>query len=214
MSSETMRRARRVTTGVLAVIGAAAVVGGVAFAVGGSSARRPPPSLEAKLVRTARHVLVPASARATPNPVTLDQGVVSRAREHFADHCAICHGNDGKGDTSYGRNLSPRAPDLTAEATQELADGELFHYIENGIRLTGMPAFGTGTPEGQDESWELVHFIRQLPNITAAELEAMERLNPISRADLEEELAAEAFLRGEGPPAARAGVDLDHEDHP
>ena len=131
--------------------------------------------------------------------MALDDELLADGRSHFADHCAVCHGNDGRGDTAYGRNLYPRAPDLTAAATQTLSDGELFYFIEHGIRFTGMPGFGTGSPESERESWELVHFIRHLPRITQQELDAMRRLNPMSREELEAEIAAEAFLRGEAP---------------
>ena len=64
------------------------------------------------------------------------------ARAHFADHCAICHANDGSGDTPIGRALWPKAPDMRLRETQDLSDGELFWIIENGIRFTGMPALG------------------------------------------------------------------------
>ncbi len=205
-----MRTAAKVTLVLLALIGAAALVGGLGFAAMGLSAQREPPALEVRLARSARHLLVPSGARGRPNPVPGDADVLGRARAHFADHCATCHGNDGKGDSPFGRRMYPRAPDLTAPATQQLSDGELFFFIERGIKLTGMPSFGTGTPDGERESWELVHFLRRLPQLSAEELAEMRRLNPVSRAELEAELAAEAFLRGEDAPPAAAS----QPDHP
>jgi hypothetical protein len=90
-------------------------------------------------------------------------------------------------------------------ATQNLSDGELFYIIENGVKLTGMPAWGTGTPEGERDSWHLVQFIRRLPSLSEAELAEMDDLNPRSAADwqaLEEE---RRFLAGEAAaPAAPA----------
>jgi mono/diheme cytochrome c family protein len=198
-----MRTLAKIVVGLLAVLGLAALVCASALGLRGLSAKPAPPAFEVKMARSVRHVLVPAKSSARTNPVPLDDQVLSRARAHFADHCATCHANDGRGDTVYGRNLYPRAPDLTAAATQTLSDGELFYFIEHGIRFTGMPGFGTGTEEGERDSWELVRFIRHLPQITAAELEDMQRMNPLSRADLEAELAAEAFLRGEEPPPVR-----------
>jgi len=97
----------------------------------------------------------------------------------------------------YGRGMSPRAPDMTADATQSLSDGELFWIIENGVKMTGMPGFGDDDPSNDDESWELVDFIRTLPRITREELVEMQRLNPtLSRADVERERAEEEFLAG------------------
>ncbi len=80
--------------------------------------------------------------------------------------------------------------------TQSLSDGELFYIIEEGVKITGMPAWGTGTAEGEAASWHLVQFIRQLPSLTEDDLARMEELNPRGRADwlaLEEE---RKFLSG------------------
>ncbi len=94
-------------------------------------------------------------------------------RAHFADHCAVCHGNDGKGQTAFGKGLYPRPPDLSAPATQDLSDGELFYVIENGVRFTGMPAFGGEGPPAL--TWHLVTFIRHLPSLTPEEKAALAR---------------------------------------
>ena len=86
----------------------------------------------------------------------------------------------------------------------ELSDAELFYIIENGVRLTGMPGWGTGTKEGEESTWHLVHFIRRLPQITQAEIEQMEALNPRPPEEIRQEIEAERFLRGEDPaPAGR-----------
>lgn len=193
-----MRAVGRLLFTLLATLGVAAAVFGLSYFVQGISARPEPTPLETRVARTARHYLIPASARATPNPVPFTAETVAAGLAHFADHCASCHGNDGKGNTSYGRRMFPRAPDMTAAATQELSDGELFWIVENGVRLTGMPGFGDGDLGNDAESWELVHFIRYLPRLAPEELAEMERLNPtLSRADVEQEREIEAFLAGE-----------------
>jgi mono/diheme cytochrome c family protein len=155
-----------------------------------------------------RHYAVPRAARRAPNPVTLTDAVLAEARAHFADHCASCHGNDGRGNTAIGRNLYPRAPDMASSVTQSLTDGEIFYIIHNGVRLTGMPAWGDGTPEDDLESWKLVHFIRHLPRITPEEIAEMESLNPKTRAEREEEEQIRRFL--EGGESAPAGEPHDH----
>ncbi len=132
--------------------------------------------------------------------------------EHWADHCATCHGNDGSGDTPIGSALYPRAPDVRLPATQDLTDGELFYIIENGVKMTGMPAWGTGTAEGEQESWHLVNFIRHLPQLSDDELAEMEELNPRGLADwraLEEE---RRFLAGDSEPPAVAQPQT-HKGH-
>ena len=193
----------------LAVAGAAALLGAIGMAASGVSARPDPPGWETRLAGTARHLLIPRAARSAQNPLPATAEHLASARRHWADHCASCHGNDGKGETEIGRGLYPRAPDMTGEATQELSDGELFWIIENGVRLTGMPAWGGEEHGGSEESWELVHFVRRLPKLTPDELVEMKRFNPLTRAELEEELAAERFLAGEDVPKPR-GEDAQH----
>ena len=102
-------------------------------------------------------------------------------------------------EAEIGRGLYPRAPDMRAGATQNLTDGELFSIIENGIRLTGMPAWGTGTAEGVRASWALVHFIRRLPTLTDEEIDRMEALNPKTAEQWRQEEEARRFLAGDDP---------------
>ena len=93
--------------------------------------------------------------------------------------------------------MFPPAPDLRLNLTQQMTDGELFYVIEQGIRFSGMPAFGTGDASHAGESWQLVHFIRHLPQISESELEQMRKLNPRPTAEILQEIEEERFLRGE-----------------
>jgi hypothetical protein len=122
--------------------------------------------------------------------------VLQESARHFADHCASCHGNNGSGNTEIGRNLYPPAPDMRLAATQDLSDGELYYVIHNGVRWTGMPAWGEPGNDSDLESWKLVFFIRHLPHLTDAEIRGMERFNPRSDADREEEKEEQKFLNG------------------
>ena len=83
--------------------------------------------------------------------------------------------------------------------TQSLTDGELYWIIHNGIRLSGMPAWGD--PGHDDDSWKLVVFIRHLPSLGPDEEAAMEALNPKTLAEFEEEERDRRFLAGEDEPA-------------
>jgi hypothetical protein len=64
------------------------------------------------------------------------------------------------------------------------------------VRLTGMPAWSTGTAEGEQSTWHLVHFIRDLPRLTPEQVEHMQQLNPRSPAEIRQQLEAEKFLQG------------------
>ena len=156
-----------------------------------------PSWVEARMARSLRRWSAPADLRKAHNPLPLTSQVLAEARAHWADHCASCHGNDGKGKTAIGEHLYPRAPDMTLPATQSLSDGELFAIIENGVRLTGMPGWGNGTAESAYGSWTLVHFIRHLSQLTPEEIAGMEAVNPKTPEEWEEIQAEEAFLSGE-----------------
>jgi mono/diheme cytochrome c family protein len=163
----------------------------------GLVARMEPGALETRIARGVRSVAVPPDLRERENPSSLSPELLADARAHYADHCAVCHANDGSGQTDMGQGMWPKAPDMRLAPTQDLTDGELFWIIENGIRFTGMPGWGTDTAEGEAASWHLVHFIRHLPEISQAELEEIETLIPRSEADIRQELEEERFLRGE-----------------
>ena len=105
-----------------------------------------------------------------------------------------------------GRMMYPRTPDMTAEETQSLSDGALFATIENGVRLSGMPGFGSGTAESAYGSWSLVHFIRHLPKLTPEEIAEMQKLNPKSPDEWRQMQAEEAFLAGDGEEPAPAAA--------
>src|SRR6267154_3531078 len=189
-----MRARNLVAVGLLVL-----VVGAALFARwilhDGLSARATPSRLEAFLARNARGLSMPSNAKGTTNPVADSVEVQRNARLHFADHCAVCHGNDGSGDNPMAHGLYPKPPDLRGQRTQKLSDGELFWIIENGVRFTGMPAFG-GTHGSEEDSWKLVRFIRHLPQLSTDERLEMERHNPKGPGDRKEETEEEDFLRG------------------
>ena len=184
----------------LLLVGVVMVGGGVAayaIASRGLSTRVAPSAVEESIALTMRTLATPRAVRAATNPVDPSPDVLEEGLTHFADHCATCHANNGSGDTEMGRSFYPPAPDMRAARTQALSDGELFSIIEHGIRLTGMPAWGNGTPEGQRDSWGLVHFTRRLPSLTADDVARMESMNPKSPQAFRDEEEARRFLAGE-----------------
>jgi mono/diheme cytochrome c family protein len=195
----------------LIIVVAIALIGAVSVSLlhDGVSSRVNPTALEVMLARQARHMALPTSARKLQNPVTDTPENLRDARLHFADHCAICHANDGSCDTPFGRNLYPKPPDLRRDQTQKLTDGEIFWIIENGVRFTGMPAFGGGHGSKED-SWKLVRFIRHLPQLTADERMEMERYNPKGPGDREEEQDENDFLGGK---AMQQKPEGEHHHH-
>jgi mono/diheme cytochrome c family protein len=162
----------------------------------GMSARAKPGALETYLGRTVRNLSISKSARSLQNPMTATPENLVEAQRHFADHCANCHGNDGSGATEMGQKLYPPTPDMTLPATQNLTDGELYYIIENGVRFTGMPAWGTGGSNDHD-TWHLVLFIRHMPQMSRQDLLEMQNYNPRSPAEMQEEEKEKQFLNEE-----------------
>ena len=194
----------------LAGVGVVAAIASVLARSEGFSARAEPTMLERVLARAARRFAVPRGAREARNPVPFTAEAWSEARSHFADHCAICHGNDGQGHTDIGRNLYPKAPDMRLPDTQRLSDGELYWIIENGVRLTGMPAWGDGASDDA-LTWKLVHFVRHLNDLTAEHLKEMEALNPKSPEEWRQEDEAAKFLNEQ--PSVSKSVPKSHKSH-
>jgi len=124
------------------------ILAGAYFVTVGVSARPQPGKVETIAAQLVRGIAIRTRVRGLTNPVQASATVIKEGRGHFADQCAVCHGNDGSGNTESGRGLYPRAPDMRLAATQNLSDAELFYIIENGVRLTGMPGWSTGTKEG------------------------------------------------------------------
>jgi mono/diheme cytochrome c family protein len=184
-------------------------LGGLVFlkmGANGFSARSEPSFLETFAARQARSMAMPAGAKNRVNPIDKSKEVLAAAMAHWADHCAICHANDGSGEIEMSRQMYPHAPDMRRQPTQKLTDGELFYVIENGVRLSGMPAWG-GSEAGEMDSWKLVHFIRHLPELSPSEVAEMEKLNPKGPEDKEQEKQEEQFLNGQTP----AEVPKEHK---
>src|SRR6202049_961806 len=192
----------------LLAVAVGAIAYGVIFIRRGFSARKEPSAMETTVARAVRHMAIPKIDREEENPwaEVVTPEVMKDAREHFADHCSQCHANDGSGKTEMGQNLYPHAPDMRLPATQNLSDGELYYIIRNGVPLTGMPAWGEPHLDQDDESWQLVLFIRHLSHLTPDEIKDMESYNPIGKMEKEEEPA-------EVPSAAKPSGKPAEEHH-
>jgi len=193
----------------LGTLGAIGWMGYQLFATGFSAKTEPHP-LEVVVARQVRHLAIPLEQRNAQNPIPLNPDVMKESLAHFADHCATCHANDGSGETTIGKNVYPKAPDLRLADTQSMSDGEIFWVIHNGIRFTAMPAWGDGDPAEDKDSWKLVHFIRHLPKLTPEELNQMKTFNPTTKKHLEEDAAFGQFLQGDDGAAARTKPGHHH----
>lgn len=125
-------------------------------------ARQNPGRLETELAMRAKRFLVRRSSRTgIPPPPEVLRASIEHGDKLFGTECAACHGDDGHKLTDVGRWMYPRAADLTALGVQQYSDRELFWIVKNGIRFTGMPAFGE--VESDEHIWNIVHYVRTLP---------------------------------------------------
>ncbi len=100
-------------------------------------------------------------------PADLDEkGRIRLGAQHYANACAKCHGGPGLGQNPQALAMRPR-PQHLAEVVNQFTDGELHYILDSGVRMSAMPAWPTIGRE--DEIWNVVAFIRQLPGMTAEE---------------------------------------------
>jgi mono/diheme cytochrome c family protein len=169
------------------------VFAGYLVARQGLSARAEPPWIEDVVAGQIVSMSIPAKAKSAVNPLANQADAWRTGGRHFEEECAVCHGDDGRGKSEIGRNMYPKAPDMTGD-TQEMSDGELFYIIQNGVRYTGMPAWEEDhTPA---EGWQLVSFIRHLPKLTPEEIQELKSAGGEQHGEHGHEPA-----EGEKPPA-------------
>jgi mono/diheme cytochrome c family protein len=148
-----------VTFAVVLIAGAVIVYSGV-YDIGATA---PHWRITHWVMETARMRSIKAHASGITVPSGLDDPAkIPVGTEHFAAHCAVCHGAPGVPKGDIARGLYPQPPDLAVTASG-YSDGELFWILKHGIKMTGMPAWADHSDE---EVWATVAFLRKLPGIT------------------------------------------------
>ena len=157
-----MKRLFIVGIGVVVVVAAIAVGVASQFTL---SALPEPGRTETIWATKAKHYLVHRSSREGIPPAPADrQARIKEGERVFGTDCGACHGASGHNPTDAGRWMYPRAADLTSLDVQSYSDQELFWITKNGIRLSGMPAFGK--VESDEHIWDLVFYVRTLRKAT------------------------------------------------
>ena len=148
----------------------AIVVAGVVLWSHGFSSRPEPSNMEASIAMKAYDSSTPGRYKKMQNPLGAQDVNLIESGGHYEEHCAVCHGDDGSGTPKFHGIMYPRPTDLRSEETQEMSDGELYWVIKNGVRWSGMPAFGK-TGDNDEHAWKMVAYVRHLPKLTPAELQ-------------------------------------------
>lgn len=131
----------------------------------GCSARKKPSGVETVFAHAAEDVVIPVEARGLKDPVPHSDAAVKDGQKIYMQSCTICHGPDGHGNTTLGRDMYPPSMDLTSPYVQHWSDAELYWIVQNGVRLTGMP--GWKSVISSTDSWKVAQFIHALPKIAA-----------------------------------------------
>jgi len=165
---------KKIAITVLVLLGCV-VVGGGLFIWSGVydvSARVPHWRLTFLLLEAAREQSVSTHSRGIAAPPLEDSARVQAGFPHFHETCRLCHTAPGYNRAEFAEGLYPSPPHLTSpEIINEVTDAELFWIVQNGLKMTGMPAFcDTHTP---DQIWSIVALVRRLPQLNAASYKAM-----------------------------------------
>jgi mono/diheme cytochrome c family protein len=122
------------------------------------------------LLETVRERSVIAHARDIVVPNDLDDDKrISKGAGQYAEMCSGCHLAPGMKRTEISRGLYPRAPELRRKT--DLTPAEQFWIIKHGVKMTGMPAWGV--THDDDLLWDLVAFVRKLPELTPEQYETL-----------------------------------------
>ncbi|MDX8518394.1 c-type cytochrome [Mesorhizobium dulcispinae] len=110
-----------------------------------------------------------AGHNVSPGRLLDDPEMIRTGGHHYKEEgCVACHGGPGISRAEFAMNMQPQPPDLKRAATT-LNDAELYWVLQNGIKMTGMPAFGP--THNQEELWAMVAFVRRLPQMSLSEYE-------------------------------------------
>ena len=147
---------------VSAIVVLAVVLIGMALMRFNLTALHEPGPTEVRLANLSKRYFVYRASRHGIPPRPQDtKASIERGASHYGLDCGVCHADDGRAQRPPGNWMYPRASDLTSKQVQSYSDEELFWIIQNGIRFTGMPAFGD--VETPDHVWDLVNYVRTLP---------------------------------------------------
>ncbi len=158
---------------VLILILVVGVLASVGFAYSGLynvSASLPHSGIVNWLLSTTSHASIERRAKAIDVPDLGDDTLALAGINDFDSMCSGCHGAPGRDPEAMGQGLNPPAPDLS-ESSKEMTAAELFWVTKNGVKMTGMPAWGK--THGDDELWPVIALLAMLPEMDSDDYQAM-----------------------------------------
>jgi mono/diheme cytochrome c family protein len=175
-----MTRLEKILGSILLLAALCGVVAGGFFFGGFFSvaANDPDPQLVNSALILVRQASIARHAIDKP-PVPLDDPAIIRAgaQAYLRSGCVYCHGGPGLKPAPFSEGLNP-APNLK-KVVKGLSPQELFWVVKNGIKMTGMPSFGSETPPVPDQDlWAIAAFLKKLPNVSSEEFKTWSARQP------------------------------------
>lgn len=134
------------------------------------AATKPHTKITEFILNTATEQSIRFHATGITAPSLDDQSMIKTGFKHYKEMCVGCHGAPGVKPSEIGKGLYPEPPEL-ADEIEEMSSEELYWITKNGIKMTGMPAFGP--THSEEELWSIVTFLKQLPDLSPEEYKAM-----------------------------------------
>ena len=139
------------------------VLGGLAIAMLGllpTNADTDPPAIEHRVAMSALDASMERHAPRVTNPMPPTDDNLIGGMKIYTMNCAVCHGGPGLKATAIAQGLNPPPPNLF-RAGRKPHTTEIFWFVKNGVKMTGMPSFGKTHPD--TDIWAVTAFLRKAP---------------------------------------------------
>lgn len=153
------------------------ILGGLVFINSGVfdvAATKPESRMVKWVLETTKEKSVSSRAKNLTAPNLDDETLLKTGFHHYDQMCVGCHGAPGISPSEIGEGLNPEPPDL-AEAAAHMTPAELFWITQNGIKMTGMPAFGP--THSDEELWGIVAIMQKFPEMSREDYKQMKRMS-------------------------------------
>jgi thiosulfate dehydrogenase len=102
------------------------------------------------------------------NPLPFNDDAMLAGARNYKQHCAVCHGVPGQPPTATSKGMFPDPPQLFEKQGMITDDpeGETFWKVTHGIRLSGMPGFGSALSD--TERWQVTTLVAHADRLSPA----------------------------------------------